>query len=157
MINNIAPYVSVLFNILFNIGRDLKTLLITVIKMLLLLQTYKDGLLFNQHSVDYATYMPQAGTWASDVEAQAAAEILGHPLLIWTMNTGYHGFLYNYSDSSQSKQTLHIVHSTNHFDALVVDNPSLNLQYIEQLAQRSASGNQASPIHINSNSGMRMT
>jgi hypothetical protein len=107
--------------------------------------------------LDYATYMSKTGTWASDVEAQAAAEILGHPLLIWTMNTGRHGFLYNYSDSSRFKQTLHIVHSTNHFDALVVNNPLLNLQYTQQLAQCSSSGNQASPIHINSDLDMRMT
>jgi hypothetical protein len=69
----------------------------------------------------------QSGTWASDVEALAAAEILGHPLLIWTLHTGRHGFLYNYSKSFKNQQTIHILHSANHFDALLVNNPSMNL------------------------------
>jgi hypothetical protein len=102
--------------------------------------------------------MSQPGTWATDMEAQAAAETLGHPLLIWTMNTGRHGFLYNHLDSSESQQTLHIVHSVDHFDALVVNNSSLNLQYTQQLAaQCSSSSIQTFSIQINFNSNMVVT
>jgi hypothetical protein len=60
-------------------------------------------------------------------------------------------------DSSQFKQTLHIVHAINHFDALVVNNPLLNLQYTQQLAQCTLSGNHTLPIHMNSDFDMRMT
>lgn len=53
------------------------------------------SLFFNRHTEpDYAIYMSRAGTWASDLEAQAAAEILGHPgFLFGPCHTGRHGFL----------------------------------------------------------------
>lgn len=69
--NIIAPYAEVVFKTLFGTSEsNLKISLIIIIQIFLLLQTYKDGLL-NQH---YATYMSQTGTWASCLEAQAAAD-----------------------------------------------------------------------------------
>jgi hypothetical protein len=64
------------------------------------------------------------------------------------LHTGRHGFLYNYSESSKHQQTIHILHSTNHFDALLVNNPSMNLQYTQQLAQSTSLGDPASPIQF---------
>jgi hypothetical protein len=71
MMNTIAPYAEVVFKTLFGvIQKQSKHFANYHHPDFLLLQTYKDGLL-NQH---YATYMSQTGTWASCIEAQAAAD-----------------------------------------------------------------------------------
>jgi hypothetical protein len=51
MMNIITTYACALFDILLIIGSDSETLQITAIKMPLLLQTCRNGLLFNRHMI----------------------------------------------------------------------------------------------------------
>lgn len=61
---------------------------------------------------------------ASDLEALAIACLRERPLLIWSTASEKHGFLLTFTDQTIPTGALHLLHSGNHYDALVIDSQS---------------------------------
>jgi hypothetical protein len=73
----------------------------------------------------YANYMGRVGQWGSDLEASAIAKKTNRPLLVWIASTRRHGVtLLNFVpvERSKIKGTAHILHSGNHYSALIFQN-----------------------------------
>jgi hypothetical protein len=97
-------------------------------------------------SADYAAYMDKDGTWASDVEALVAGKILQRAVLIWSTSTDCHGFLMNFQSSDNKLETLHLLHSTIHFDALLPPDAAVNAERTEALARQTCSSRPDSAV-----------
>jgi hypothetical protein len=85
---------------------------------------------------EYADFIKVNGHWGSNLEARAAAIILERPILIWTQETGRHGFLMNFATNTSDKGTLHLLHSRIHFDALLPLDPTGNTSKTQDLATK---------------------
>jgi hypothetical protein len=72
----------------------------------------------------YANYMGRIGEWGSDLEASVIAKKTNRPLLLWRASTRRHGTLLNFVsvERSKIKGTAHILHSGNHYSALIFQN-----------------------------------
>jgi hypothetical protein len=94
----------------------------------------------------YREYMLLEGTaWGSDLEALAAAEIHKRSVLIWSQSTRQNGFLMNHNEGTATTGAVHILHSGNHFDALIPEAPEANCIKTKALAQKIATDN---VIHV---------
>jgi hypothetical protein len=78
--------------------------------------------------------MLQDGEWGSDLEALAAAEIYQVPVLIWSTCSKAHGFLMKHSVHTSNKGTIHLLHSGNHYDALIPHCKLSNRRQTDSLA-----------------------
>jgi hypothetical protein len=97
---------------------------------------------------DYAAYMLQNGKWGSDLEALATAEIYQVPVLIWSTRSKAHGFLLNHGVHTTNKGAIHLLHSGNHYDALIPDCRLSNCRQTNSLANSiSSRGNNERPRH----------
>jgi hypothetical protein len=85
---------------------------------------------------EYANFMKVNGHWGSNLEARAAAIILERPILIWTQETGRHGFLMNFAINTSYKGTIYLLHSRIHFDALLPLDPTGNTSKTQDLARK---------------------
>jgi hypothetical protein len=85
---------------------------------------------------EYDDFMKVNGHWGSNLEARAAAIILERPILIWTQETGRHGFLMNFATNTSHKGTIHLLHSRIHFDALLPLDPTGNTSKTQDLARK---------------------
>jgi hypothetical protein len=85
---------------------------------------------------EYDDFMKVNGHWGSNLEARAATIILERPILIWTQETGRHGFLMNFTTNTSHKGTIHLLHSRIHFDALLPLDPTGNTSKIQDLARK---------------------
>jgi hypothetical protein len=88
---------------------------------------------------DYVAYMLRNGKWGSDLEALAAAEIYQVPVLIWSNRSKAHGFLMNHGVHTSNKGAIHVLHSGNHYDALIPHCKVSNCHQINRLASHIAS------------------
>jgi hypothetical protein len=72
----------------------------------------------------YANYTGRVGKWGLDLEASVVAKKANRPLLLWIASTRRHGTLLNFVpvERSKIKGTAHILHSGNHYSALIFQN-----------------------------------
>jgi hypothetical protein len=85
---------------------------------------------------EYADFMKVNGHWGCNLEARAAAIILERPILIWTQETGCHGFLMNFATNTSHKGTIHLLLSRIHFDTLLPLEPTGNTSKTQDLARK---------------------
>jgi hypothetical protein len=88
----------------------------------------------------YANYMARVGEWGSDLEASVIAKKVNRPLLLWIASTRRHGTLLNFVPVKRSKikGTAHILHSGNHYSALIFQNGVEENYYLSTLVAQSA-------------------
>jgi hypothetical protein len=88
----------------------------------------------------YANYMGRVGKWGSDLEASVIAKKVNRPVLLWIASTRKHGTLLNfvYVERSNIKGTAHILHSGNHYSALIFQNGVEENYYTSSLVAQSA-------------------
>ena len=79
--------------------------------------------------------------WGSDLEAFAAGELHSTSVLIWSHSTRKHGFLMNHSELTEMTGAVHLLHSGNHFDALIPKEKEENTRQTKALAQKGATDN----------------
>jgi hypothetical protein len=72
--------------------------------------------------------------WGSDLEPLAAAEIHKQPVLIWSQFTRQHGFLTNHHEGTATTGAVDILHSENHYAALIPDATEANCIKTKALA-----------------------
>jgi hypothetical protein len=88
----------------------------------------------------YANYMGRVSEWGSDLEASVIAKKINRPLLLWIASTRRHGILLNFVpvERSKIKGTAHILHSGNHYSALIFQNGVEENYYLISLLAQSA-------------------
>jgi hypothetical protein len=88
----------------------------------------------------YANYMGRVGEWGSDLEASVIAKKTNRPILLWIASTRRHGTLLNFIpvERSKIKATAHILHSGNHYSALIFQNGIEENYYLSSLVAQSA-------------------
>jgi hypothetical protein len=69
----------------------------------------------------------------------SAAQLMQRPALIWILGTGGHGELLNYSPITKTKSAIQLLHTENHYEALLI-NDKLNVQQLSRLALTLSSG-----------------
>jgi hypothetical protein len=88
----------------------------------------------------YANYMGRVGEWGSNLEASVIAKKTNRPILLWIASTRRHGTLLNFVpvERSKIKATAHILHSGNHYSALIFQNGIEENYYLSSLVAQSA-------------------
>jgi hypothetical protein len=84
--------------------------------------------------------MERVGEWGPDLEASVIAKKINRPLLLWIASTRRHGTLLNFLpvERSNIKGTAHILHSGNHYSALIFQNGVEEYYYLSSLLAQSA-------------------
>jgi hypothetical protein len=84
--------------------------------------------------------MSQVGhaAWGSDLEALAIAKIYNRSVLIWTLQTRSHGFLMNHKPETAAFGAFHLLHSGQHYDALLCNSDDKNPRSTLDLAARNS-------------------